>query len=136
MKTVKTEIASERNNFNYIEALLQKVNKEFKLPEQDLYKILIAVSEIVMNAIVHGNKENKSKKVVVIVEYNKEQMCVKVCDEGNGFCIDENFDPTLEENILKSSGRGMFIAKSLVEDVSYKHTDKGSEVVLTIHKKP
>lgn len=135
MKTLKTEIASERNNFNYVEALLQKVNKEFKLPEQDLYKILIAVSEIVMNAIVHGNKENKEKKVKVVVEYNDDQMCVKVCDEGNGFNIDENFDPTLEENILKSSGRGMFIAKSLVEDVSYNHTEEGSEIVLKIHKK-
>lgn len=135
MKTLKTEIASERNNFNFIEALLQKVNKEFKLPEQELYKVLIAVSEIVMNAIVHGNKENKSKKVEVVVEYNSDKMQVRVFDEGNGFNIDENFDPTLEENILKSSGRGMFIAKSLVEDVSYQQTDKGSEVILTIHKK-
>lgn len=135
MKTLKTEIASERNNFNHVEDLLLNANKEFKLPEQELHKVLIAVSEIVMNAIVHGNKENKSKKVEVIVEYNSELMCVTVCDEGNGFNIDSDFDPTLDENILKSSGRGMFIAKSLVKDIKYKHTKKGSEVILTIHRK-
>ncbi|RPI18390.1 MAG: ATP-binding protein [Ignavibacteriae bacterium] len=134
MKTIRTEIASEKNNFNYVEALLLKVNKEFKLPESELHKVLIAVSEIVMNAIVHGNKENKFKKVEVIVEYNNEKMCVKICDEGNGFNINDDIDPTLDENIMKSSGRGMFIAKSLVKDIRYKHTQKGSEVILTIHR--
>jgi serine/threonine-protein kinase RsbW len=135
MKTLKTEIASERNNFNYIEDMLLKANKDFKMPEEEFRKVLIAVSEVVMNAIVHGNKENKTKKVEVIIEFNSDIMCIKVCDEGNGFNIDNNFDPTLDENILKSSGRGMYIVKSLINDIRYKHTKKGSEIVLTIHRK-
>jgi serine/threonine-protein kinase RsbW len=135
MKTLKTEFSSNRNNFRYAEAILFKANEEFKLNESDFRNLLIAVSEIVINAIVHGNKEDESKMVEVLIEYDESGMKIKICDEGNGFKATDVSDPTLRENILKASGRGLFIIKSLVEEFNYRHTDKGSEFILKVKKK-
>ncbi len=132
---LKTEFSSNRNNFRYAEAILFKANEEFKLNESDFRNLLIAVSEIVINAIVHGNKEDESKMVKVFIEYDESNMKIKICDEGNGFKVNDVTDPTLRENILKDSGRGLYIIKSLVEEFNYCHTDKGSEFLFTVKKK-
>lgn len=135
MKVIVSEIASSRHNIAHVEALMMKVNEEFRLPEEEFQKLMIAVTEVVINAIIHGNKEDKNKKVTIEAEYDDKNLYIKICDEGNGFNPNEIVDPTLPENILKESGRGIFIVKSLVDDFSYRHTDKGSEFVLAVRKK-
>jgi serine/threonine-protein kinase RsbW len=135
MKMLKTEFSSNRNNFRHVEALLYKANEDFKLNESDFRNLMIAVSEIVINAIVHGNNEDESKMVQVIIEYDDNDLNIKICDEGNGFKATDVSDPTLRENILKASGRGIFIIKSLVDDFEYRHSEKGSEFILKVKKK-
>lgn len=134
MKSISAEIASEKKNYRLIEALLRKANMEFCCAEEKFRNLQIAVSELVMNAIVHGNKEQAKKKVKVTVEYDNESMRIKILDEGNGFKFDEEFDPTKPENIFKESGRGLYIVKSLIKEIEHKETDKGTEITLTIKK--
>lgn len=134
MKTLSTEIASLKKNYALVESLLYRANEEFGLPLQEFHNLMIAVSEVVMNAIVHANKEKETKKVLVSVEYDSETMKVSVLDEGGSYNFG-NFKPNLPEDILKESGRGMFIVKSLIKDVDYRDTGHGSEFVLTIKKK-
>jgi serine/threonine-protein kinase RsbW len=135
MKTISTEIASVKKNYRLIEGLLQEANKDFCCPEERFRNVLIAVSELVMNAIVHANKENVDKKVKVIVEYDEKEMKIRILDEGNGFKFGEVADPTIPENILKESGRGIYIVKSLIKEIEHKDTGKGTEFVITIRKK-
>jgi serine/threonine-protein kinase RsbW len=135
MKTISTEIASVKNNYVLIESLLRKANEDFCCNEDRFRNVLIAVSELVMNAIVHGNKEEESKKVRVTVEYDKDIMKIKILDEGNGFKFDKDSKTKLPDDLLKLSGRGIFIAKSLVEQLDYRDTSEGTEFVLTVKKK-
>jgi serine/threonine-protein kinase RsbW len=135
MKTISKEIKSVRRNINEIDELFLKINEDFQLPAEEYDKLMIAVTEVVNNAIIHGNKQDEKKNVEINVEYDDKMMKIKICDEGNGFDYDETPDPRLKENLLKSSGRGMFIVKSLIEDVEYRHTEKGSEIIITIKKK-
>lgn len=134
MKSVSTEIKSVRNNIFKIEGLLKQVNAEFKLDEKEFHNVLVAVSELVLNAIVHGNKENPAKKVSVKIDYDDKTMVIEVMDEGNGFDFENNPDPTLPENLFKSTGRGIFIVKSLMDNIKYKRTPEGSEFILTVTK--
>ena len=134
MKTISTEIASAKKNYALIESLLRRANEDFCCNEERFRNVLIAVSELVMNAIVHGNKEQESKKVRVTVEYDEDVMRIKILDEGNGFAFDKGSNPKLPEDLLKQSGRGMFIAKTLVEELDYKNTDEGTEFILTVRK--
>ena len=61
-------------------------------------------------------------------------MIIKIADEGNGFDIDRLADPTLPENLEKESGRGIFIAKSLVDGFTYDHNEKGSVFTVLVKK--
>ncbi len=135
MKTISTEIASLKKNYALIESLLRKANEEFCCQEERFRNVLIAVSELVMNAIVHGNKEQVSKKVRVTVEYDENVMRVKILDEGNGFKYDKKSKPKLPEDMMKESGRGLFIVKSLVEEINCRDTEEGTEFTLTVRKK-
>ena len=135
MKTISTEIASLKKNYALIESLLRKANEEFCCQEERFRNVLIAVSELVMNAIVHGNKEQAAKKVRVTVEYDENIMKVKILDEGNGFKFDKESKPKLPEDMMKESGRGLFIVKSLVEEIDCRDTEEGTEFILTVRKK-
>ncbi|MCX7877638.1 MAG: ATP-binding protein [Ignavibacteria bacterium] len=136
MKKLFLEIESQRNRIKEVENLMFQANSEFGLSENDYNKMMIGVTEIAINAIVHGNKENISKKVKLSVEYNSEKMIITICDEGEGFDYENLQDPTSPENIMDVHGRGIFIAKAMVDDLKYTHRkDNGSEFILTVYKK-
>jgi serine/threonine-protein kinase RsbW len=130
------EIESDKSRIKDIESLMLKANKGFGLTEQEYGKMMIAVTEVVMNAIVHGNKENLSKHVKIYVEYDNSQMKIVIMDEGEGFDITRLPDPTTSENILDLHGRGVFIARAMVDEFFYQHLDgHGSEFVMIVRKK-
>jgi serine/threonine-protein kinase RsbW len=134
VKTAEIEISSSRHNISEVEAFMVRVNDDFKLPLDKFQQLMIAVTELVVNCIVHGNKELGHKKVGVLVEYDDSIMVIKIADEGNGFDMSILRDPRLPENILKESGRGFFIAKSMVDELKYEHNEKGSIFTVLIKK--
>jgi len=136
MKKYFLEIDSVRNNIREVEALMLKANKEFGLTDDEYIKMMIAVTEIAMNAIVHGNKENAEKKVRVYVEHDDKVMRIVITDEGEGFEPQYLPDPTIEKNLHDMHGRGVFIARELVDEFYYQHHNgKGSEFVMIVRKK-
>jgi serine/threonine-protein kinase RsbW len=134
MKTCELVLISSRKNIPAIDPTLKKIESETNFDKDKFRNLEIAVSEIVANSIVHGNKENPNKKVSLVFCYDENMIEVKISDEGNGFNMQTIPDPTEDENIFKESGRGIYIAKSLVDEFSYKHTGKGSEFVVKIYK--
>ena len=135
MKQLCIEISSERNRIKEVEALMLKANKEFGLTDEQYGKTMIAITELVMNAIVHGNKEDITKKVCITIEFSKNEMKVVIEDEGGGFNISDLPDPTELERLLDMHGRGVYIAKAMVDKLDYKHNSKGTEFILLIKKK-
>lgn len=135
MKKLSLEIESKRNNIKQVEELMLEANKACQLSEEAYGKMMIAVTEIAMNAIVHGNHEDTTKKVKVNVECADETITIIITDEGEGFEINDLPDPTTTENILDAHGRGIFIAKAMVEKFDYKHTEgKGTEFTMVVRK--
>ncbi|MBN8586537.1 MAG: ATP-binding protein [Ignavibacteria bacterium] len=136
MKKYFLEISSERKNIQKVEELMLNINKDFGLPEDEYNKMMIAVTEIAMNAIVHGNKESMLKKVKMYVEHNERTIKVMIFDEGDGFEISRLPDPTDMDNILDVHGRGVFIARAMVDEFYYRNEEgKGSEFVMIVNKK-
>ncbi len=116
---------------------MMKVNSKFGLPYEEYCKMMIAVTEVAMNAIVHGNKENMYKKVKMYVEHDENKLKIVIMDEGDGFDINNLPDPTDKENILDLHGRGVFIARAMVDEFVYQHMPGGggSEFVMIVNKK-
>lgn len=136
MKKHSVEIQSQRNNIKLVESLIEEANKDFKLSDDEYQKMMIAVTEIVMNAIVHGNNEDKNKKVCVAVEHDDSVMKIIITDEGEGFDIGNLPDCTLSEHILDVHGRGVFIARAMVDELNYRNIEgKGTEFTLLVRKK-
>ena len=134
MENLTLILKSNRNEIRRFEVMLEHANLKFNLAAEKFVNLQIACSEALINAIVHGNKEDESKSVFTNIEMNELKMSVRIKDEGNGFNIDQLPDPTLNENILKESGRGIYIIRSLVDDFVCNSSEKGTEFILTVIK--
>jgi len=134
LKTVSVDISSKRENISKVEEMLIALAADF--PEDKFHNLLVAVSELVLNAIVHGNKEDPTRLVKVTAEYNDEKIVVKILDQGGEFKLDKIPDPTLTGNVLKNSGRGLYIVKNLVDSFECLTTPVGTLCTLMIKKVP
>lgn len=87
--------------------------------ECEVFKIHLALEEAVMNAIKHGNELDPNKKVSIECKVDGEQFHIEITDEGTGFDRSQVPDPTLEENLLKETGRGLMLIEKYMSDVEY-----------------
>lgn len=123
------EIGSDLNNIPEVESLIDRVCADFRLNEDHYGNILIAVTEAVNNAIIHGNQKEESKLVIVAVEKDNNKVVFSVEDQGNGFDFENLPDPTAPENLEKPDGRGIFLMKNLSDEVKFE--SNGSKVSIT-----
>lgn len=113
-----------------IEAISEKIASRAGMDESASDDLSIAVTELVNNAIHHGNKDNKNKNVTVTFFPGKKQIKVSIRDEGNGFDPSSVKDPVAPENLLAESGRGIYLVKALMDDLKINITGSGTEIVI------
>jgi len=123
-------IRSSVNELKRVTEFTENIGEQLGLSEDVIDDISIAVSEAVNNAIKHGNKNNESKAIEISYKIEKEKIIVYVKDNGEGFEIDNVSDPRENENLLKNSGRGILIMRSLMDDVVVISDNQGTEVQL------
>ncbi|MEJ6584115.1 MAG: ATP-binding protein [Crocinitomicaceae bacterium] len=126
-------ISSDFTEVSKVEMLIDNVCSRLSVNEDYYGNVLIAVTEAVNNAIQHGNKQNSSLNVDLFVGDKETDFCFSVKDAGSGFDFTNLPDPTAPENIEKEEGRGIFLMKSLAEDVEF--FDNGSNVEIYFTKK-
>ena len=133
MKTIfKKDIPSDPDLMPEVEEFVLEVAEKAGLNEDKHNNIALAVAEAISNSMKHGNKNDKSKRVFIKITVNDEKMIVTLKDEGKGFDPATIPDPTKPENILKDSGRGVHIMRSLLDDLRYNFTPEGTEIILEI----
>lgn len=116
------EISSELNNLGLVEQFIDQICESKSLSEDVYGNVLIAVTEAVNNAIIHGNLLQISKNVLVRYSESSNQICFTVIDQGLGFDFNNLPDPTSPENIEKENGRGIFLIKNLSDDLVFEGT--------------
>lgn len=104
------------------------------LGEEAAFGIDMAVREAVTNAVVHGNKENEAKEVELIFNCWQRSLEIEVKDQGEGFDPKSVPDPTDPENILKTSGRGIFLMRSFMDEVEWFLRPEGGTTVRMMKK--
>jgi serine/threonine-protein kinase RsbW len=127
-KICRMTMASNPKNVHRVEKFLMNMSSVLKIGDEGFSTLLVVLTEAVNNAIIHGNKGNPAKKVVVTCIREKDGLIVKVKDEGNGFNPDEIPNPIHEENLLRETGRGVFLMRQLMETVHYNKN--GNEVTM------
>jgi serine/threonine-protein kinase RsbW len=131
MDTIKIVIPSITENIRIIESFIDNAKERFNLDDDIYGNVMIAVTESVNNAIMHGNKNDKSKNVTLSLSLNNNIINFTIIDEGNGFDFQNLPDPTSPDNIDKPSGRGIFLMKHLSDEVNFKND--GSMVELSFY---
>jgi serine/threonine-protein kinase RsbW len=126
------QIPSDFTSLVDVENLVDRVCGNLGVEEDSYGNILIAVTEAVNNAIQHGNEFDTKLFVDVAVGDQPTEFCFNVKDQGKGFDFSNLPDPTAPENIMKENGRGIFLMKSLSDNVEFE--DSGSSVSLYFNK--
>jgi serine/threonine-protein kinase RsbW len=119
-----------------IEQFLQQVNKKLNMDDGTMYRLLVSCTEAVNNAIIHGNKSDPNKSVTVRCIVEKQSLTIRVKDEGRGFDPGKLQDPREKKNLMKESGRGVFLIRSLMDSITVKRLKSGSvvEMKVKLHK--
>jgi serine/threonine-protein kinase RsbW len=92
-------------------------------------EVALAMIEAVTNAVVHGNRLDKDKKVTVNCEWDPDEIRISVHDEGEGFDESCVWDPTDEEHCMKCSGRGVFIMRATMDEVEFEMSEETGTTV-------
>ncbi len=111
-----------------LEGFLNQLQKDLSFNDELYAKLMLVVSEAVTNGIVHGNNQDASKKVYLDVSADSSKLQFTIKDEGDGFEPDDVPDPLAEENLLKASGRGVFLMEEFADQVEY--SDNGTTLKL------
>jgi serine/threonine-protein kinase RsbW len=110
-----------------INYMISMLLKEFAFPPTDCrINVPLACDEALTNAIIHGNKSEADKKVSVHIYVSSSRFKMRVKDQGAGFDVDKVADPLEGENVMRSSGRGIYLMRSIMDSVKYK---EGGRVV-------
>ena len=131
-ETVEVLLDSTLESVDSAEELAVGMAERAGVDEDDLMKIGMAVRESVVNAVVHGNRYSAHKKVRFSVAANGERFTVQISDAGEGFDFGAIPDPLAPENLLRTSGRGIFLIRSFMDDFQMRHLESGGTEVTLI----
>jgi serine/threonine-protein kinase RsbW len=129
METLKIEFPSIMENIRLVESFIDNAKDKFNISDDAYGNIMVAVTESVNNAIIHGNHNDVNKTVWLSFFTEKEKLKCVIEDEGIGFDFENLPDPTAPENLNKVGGRGVFLIKNLSDEV--KFFDGGKKVEMT-----
>ncbi len=117
---------------NLAEEMCLRVAEAVGFNEDECYRIGMSVREGVINAFHYGNQEKPNKKIYLALDLTREKMIIHVMDEGKGFKLSDVPDPLAEENLLSTSGRGIFLMRTFMDefDVVPGRTG-GAEIIMS-----
>jgi len=124
----KKEIVNDSQLLKEISKGLINKLKKMGVSEEVVFDVHVGFEEALRNAMIHGNRSHPEKKVRIETEITDNYVSITVEDEGEGFDIGNLPDPTVGENLLKESGRGVYLIKHLMDEVKYE--EGGSRVIM------
>ncbi len=123
-------LSSNPRSVSRVEGFLKRINRSTRLNEIQYHKLMVSLTEAVNNAIVHGNRANPDRKVALTCEVLPGWLLLVVNDQGKGFKPEKVTNPLKKENLMKESGRGIFLMRTLMDKVEFEYHRTGMEVRL------
>lgn len=127
---VSYTLGSNLESVNQAETAAEKFASAAGFQGDELQEIAMAVREAAINAVLHGNAYDPAKTIGISFERKPGTLEITVRDQGKGFDVDRVPDPLAPENLLKQSGRGIFLIRTYMDEVRFRNLDPGTELVL------
>jgi serine/threonine-protein kinase RsbW len=129
---IEITISSRFENIELVQVIAEHLCENAGVDEDGSHWIGMAVREAVANAIKHGNKLDVRKKVHATFELSGPELEIRISDEGEGFDPEQVSDPLNPQNLMKTSGRGIFYMKTFMDQVQYSFNPTGgTSLVMT-----
>ena len=122
-------IVSDPNNCAIVIRELVQQLEQSGWENKDVFGIHMAMEEAIMNAIEHGNQSDPAKRVHIVIELADDRFEARITDQGDGFDLDDVPDPTADENLEKTSGRGVMLIQHFVDQVCYNEVGNSVHLV-------
>jgi len=135
-QVVRLEFTSAFEMLDFVQVVSDFVGRSVGFDDGALHWVGVAFRESVINAIKHGNRSDASKLVFVDFETatSLPELTIRVRDQGDGFDPGAIADPLAPENLLKSSGRGIFLIRSFMDDVQLQRAPEGGMEIRMIKR--
>ena len=124
---IRLEFSSAFEMLDFVQVVSDHLARSVGLDEDSLHWVSVAIRESVINAIKHGNKSDAAKHVFIEFETTDQvpELAIRVRDQGEGFDPETVPNPLDPENLLKSSGRGIFLIRNFMDDVRLQRAPEG-----------
>ena len=106
------------------------------IEEDARFGISMAVREAAANAVFHGNQGDEAKHITASFENTGSALIFCIADEGEGMDPSKLPDPRTPDNLLRTSGRGIFLIRSFMDEVHFRQLKPGTELTLIKHLTP
>jgi serine/threonine-protein kinase RsbW len=131
-KRLDVMLESVLESVDVAESMIMRISDSVGFSDEECHKIGMAIREGVINAYNYGNRKDRNKKIRMIVELAADTMVIHIVDQGKGFELEEVADPLAEENLLRTSGRGIFLMRAFMDDFTVQSgPEGGADLVLT-----
>lgn len=127
---------SSLDSVNKIEQTAETTAQRAGFDEDTISHVAMAVREAAVNAVLHGNAYDPNKHITASFETTPESLVVRIADQGPGLDPDALPDPLAPENILRGSGRGIFLIKAFMDEVNFRQLHPGTELTLIKYRTP
>jgi serine/threonine-protein kinase RsbW len=127
---IEITISSRFENIELVQVIAEHLCEIAGLDDDASHWIGMAVREAVANAIKHGNRLDVSKRVDALFELDRSTLRIVIADEGPGFDPQKVSDPLNPENLMKTSGRGIFYMRTFMDLVEYSFGPEGTELTM------
>jgi serine/threonine-protein kinase RsbW len=130
---VSYTLDSTLETVNNAEETASRMAAEAGFDDEEIMKISMAVREGAVNAVLHGNAYDPNKKVTLAFERTPDNLVIIIRDQGKGLEASKIPDPLAPENLLKTSGRGIFLIRSFMDEVEIHPSQTGTELKMIKH---
>src|SRR5580692_4951391 len=130
---VSYTLDSTLETVNNAEETATRMATEAGFDDEEVMKISMAVREGAVNAVLHGNAYDPTKKVTLAFERTANDLVIVIRDQGKGLDPDKIPDPLAPDNLMKTSGRGIFLIRSFMDEVQIHPSQTGTEIKLVKH---
>ncbi len=133
---MELSLSSTMESVGEVEAIAEKMAAEAGLDEDDRFRIAMAVREAAVNAVLHGNDYDPAKKMGVSFENTGAALVIAISDQGKGLDPESIPDPLAPENLLRGTGRGIFLIRSFMDEVHFRQLNPGTELKMVKYLTP
>ncbi len=127
---VEVTLESQLDSVSLAEEMCTRIAAAAGFDDDDCFKIGMSVREGVINAYNYGSQKQPGKKIFLTFEITPEKLIVRVQDQGKGFRLEDVPDPLADENLLKSSGRGIFLMRSFMDEFDVQRVESGGAIIV------